>query len=98
MPRRATLVDFSEIFEHAEKQFGVHWNNCCDIFHRGRIIITDDDHNVEFTLEELQNDLKYDAENPTRSSAYSKDEKLAYEILVDFMKANELSEMYVTND
>lgn len=26
-------VDYSEVFNFAEKKFDIGWNNCCDLFH-----------------------------------------------------------------
>jgi hypothetical protein len=31
-------IDTSELFAYAEKNFGLDWNTCCDVFHRSQFL------------------------------------------------------------
>lgn len=98
MPQSKITVDFGEIFNYAEEKFDVHWNKCCDIFHRGGILCSPESSNMEIDLDTIKSNLKWDEENPDRKYVYSEDKKLAYRILISFMEKHNLEEMYVIND
>lgn len=90
MPKKQTTADFAEIFEFAKEKYGWEWNYCCDIFHRGRILVNDEDKDKSFDLDELEYVLE---------EKYYKGEILeGYEIVKEFMLENNLTEMRVLND
>lgn len=98
MPKNKITVDFDEIFNYADEEFGVHWNKCCDIFHRNEILCTPESRNMEICLSTIESNLKWDKEHPDSKYPYSEDNKLAYKILISFMEKHNLKEMYVIND
>lgn len=79
--------DFSEIFRFAEKNHGISWNKCNDVFFRS--LLDYEKHN-DFELEFLEADLEED-------KFYQESYKLATTILIDFMKENKVTEMRVMN-
>ncbi len=85
------IVDYSEIFDHADSRFGIEWDRCLEIFHEGRIILSEEGKNVEFSVEDLERTLRENEE----AESYK---ILGYKILLDFMKENDLNEIYVEND
>jgi hypothetical protein len=98
MPRKQIIVGFDEIFNYAEKEFGVSWNRCCDIFHKGAILCTDEGKNTTLDIGEIEHSLEWDKEHPETKYPLSEDTKLGYKILIDFMNKHKLEEMYVNND
>jgi len=89
-PTRVLVVDFTEIFDHAEKKFELCWDRCTEIFHEGRVIVDNHGGNVELRLEEL--------EKLSKEASHQGDKKLAHEILIDYMSENELKEIYIVNN
>lgn len=93
---KKTVVDFSDIFQFAKKKHNIEWNTCCDIFHRNPILVCDEGRNKEFDLEEFENEYKYCLENPGKY--FTESDKIGYPIVIEFMKENNLTEMYVENN
>lgn len=96
MPRKETIVDFDEIFVFAEEEHNIDWNSCCDIFHRGAILCTDEGKNRDIDLEEMEQSLEEYLK--TEPHYFTKEMRIGYPIVIDFMKKNNLTEMYVRND
>lgn len=95
MPRKLTVTDFSEIFEFAGKApYNVHWYRCCDIFH-SNLIVNDEGKNTTLYLNDLKDWIEHFKE---KGEEKYKDQILAREILVDFMKHHKLEEMFVENN
>lgn len=96
MPRNLTITDFSEIFEFAGKApYDLHWNRCCDIFHRNHVIVNEEGKHITLYLDDLKDWIEYFKE---KGEEKYKDQILAREILVDFMKQHNLEEMFVQNN
>lgn len=96
MPKRRTIVDFSEIFEHAIKHFNLTWNECNDLFYVGHEIMSSPERkNTEFYLDELEDDLHCLKEFIQVPKVKK---QRVYEILIHFMNENKLQEMHVEND
>jgi len=99
MPKKQVIVDFSEIFEFAEKKFGICWNICCDIFHgRDEILCSPENNNKTIYLQDKEAELKYDEEHPEAKYKLSAKKKQGFEVLVAYMKKHKLKEMLVLND
>lgn len=96
MPRQLTVVDFDEIFHFAKDNYDMEWNTCCDVFHRGSILCNEEGKDKKIHLEEIESSLQYLTERPT--SPRNEERKKGYEIVIDFMKQNNLTEMHVLND
>ena len=84
-----TEVDFSEIFEFAEKDHGIKWNAANDLFFRNEVLRYQ--RHDDLTLEDIEWELCEEG------FAAEGDVKKAFEILLDFMKKKNLKEMRVFN-
>lgn len=82
-----TEVDFSEIFQFAEKEYGIHWNPCNDLFFNTDIIRYN--RNTEIWLDEAKAEFEEDEDT---------NYKKAHEIIVAFMEKNNLTKMMVLCD
>jgi hypothetical protein len=83
-------VDFSEIFNFAKEHYGIEWNACNDLFFD---TILDYKRYNDFEVDELTAEL-VDVEPPT---TFTGDVRKAMEIILDFMKKNEVKSMRVMN-
>lgn len=97
MPKQIIVVDFDEVFHYAKEKHNIEWNKCCDIFHRGSILCTDEGKDLSVYLSDLEYSLEYD-ELPKNKLKYSEDKKLGIKILIEFMKKHNLEEAYIRND
>lgn len=93
-------TDFSEIFHFAEKEFGIGWNPCNDLFFGGPLTYQ------SFDDRELDELIEYtdEAGSGREIADYSKEEILkmrdndkAWFILGKFMIANNVKQMRVDN-
>lgn len=98
MPKREVIVEFSEIFEFAEKEFKMHWNQCCDVFYSGHETIqSPETQNKHAYLGDCESELEWLREN--KDHKYYNDNKAkTLEVLVAFMKDKKLKEMLILND
>lgn len=85
-------VDIGEIFRFAKNNFNLEWNRCCYIFQGLNEILPFKGH-AEFYLGDLEDDLDYAIKVDEES-----DIKLAYTILIAFMKHHKVDEMYYIGD
>ncbi len=95
MPRLENMVDFSEIFEFAEKYHNIEWNDCCRMFHNNHILIDDEGKNSSFELDYVNEVLKDPVKNIWRHTI---EKQKAWEIIKDFMEFHSITTMYVEND
>jgi len=85
-------VGYSEIFHFAEKKFGVGWNAANNLFwHDGPL-------NYQRTDDIELGEIEADLENTKIEYPEYKDLIKAYEILIAFMKENNVTEMRVNSD
>lgn len=92
MPKKQTIIDFSEIFYFAEKEpFNLHWNRCNDLF-------------FDTILTYKSSNNFYQQEAEAEFNAYLNDSKYkdsdickAWEIINAYMKGENLKEMLVLN-
>jgi len=80
-----TEVEINDIFDFTKLNYGHGWNDCGNIF---REVLPFKGHR-SFYLKDLEGDVN--------DNNY-KDFKQAYEILISFMKKNDLEEMYYVGD
>lgn len=82
--------DFSDVFHYAEKEFGIHWNTCNDIFFREELLNykSYDD----LYLDELEGNLE-DTEYPITDENVKK----GTEVLISYMKSLKVKELRVYN-
>jgi hypothetical protein len=97
MLKKQTTVNFSDIFDFAEKEpFNMSWNTCNDAFFREGILTYKGSNTIYLQDEEQQiiddNDPKY------AEYKWSEDLLKAHQALVAFMKKHKLKEMLVLND
>lgn len=86
-----TEVDFSDIFWFAEEEpWKISWNESNDLFFH--TILDYKSHN-DFYLSDLEHDFATYTEEDKTKKIYR-----AMQIMIDFMKKNEVEEMRVFND
>jgi len=81
-----TEVEINDIFEFAKKEFEKSWNDCGYLFHRTEVLPFIG--HKEFYRKELAEKIKYCEDDKDENR------KLAYEIILGFMKKHNLEEMY----
>ena len=85
------IIDFSDLFSEAEKRLGWGWNKCCDIFHRKEIICSPENPNSRT--------MYLDDEKYYEKKAKEGDETaMAYKLIHDIMKENNLEEVIINTD
>lgn len=82
-------ADFDELFYYAKEHFGLEWNPCDTIFFREDIIPYKG--YKDFELNDLWAEFSDNGERHYRSPERLK----AYEILIHFMKSNNVEELRV---
>lgn len=85
--KQITVACYSDVFDFANEKFKIHWNECCDLFHRSEYFSYRG--NTEFYLEEVEGDFN-DPE-----TFYDKRRK-QNEIMLAFMKENKLDKITIT--
>lgn len=98
------VVSCFDIFRFAEKEFGTHWNACCEMFHTNEVLTYKQTDDIDMTeclhqYEGMGAGLTDIAMVCTDfiSNMIVCDDK-AYLILAKFMHANKVERMLVTND
>jgi hypothetical protein len=90
--RQMWTVSFADIFRYAEKNFGMHWNKCNDVFfndlfrYKGHRIIHVEDMEYELEPEEVTD------------AGLNEDQLTARKAIIAFMKDNNVKEMIVLGD
>ncbi len=99
---RVTKTNFSEIFDYAEKKFGINWNECNDLFFNSETLsygsynefdLLDDDQGADF--EDLAVSLKDIKDDDVKN--ISDDNDRSNYIIWRFMKDNNMTYMFVDN-
>ncbi len=88
-------VNFSEIFEFAEKEFQIGWNQANDLFFNDVLIYKGFN---RFYLGDLQGEVECIQEEEIKNDKYLNKKVKPYQILIAFMKEHNLKEMLVLND
>jgi len=91
---KKNVADFADIFNFAKDNYGIDWNTCCDIFHRGAILCNDEGKDRDLDLEEIKMCL----EDDLKHKYYSKEQRQGWEIVVSYMEKEGVEEMRVEND
>jgi hypothetical protein len=90
-------VDFSDIFEFAERDpWGIGWNEANDVFFNNTL-------DYKRYNDFYKGDLEYDLEERQKKekgeeSGYERDRRIGQEVILAFMKENNLDEIRVMND
>lgn len=88
-------VNFSEIFEFAEKEFQVDWNQANDLFFNN--VLEYKSFN-RFYLGDLEGEVECIQEEEIKNDKYLNKKVKPYQILIAFMKEHNLKEMLVLNN
>lgn len=85
------VIDFYDLFNEAEKRLGWSWNKCCSIFHGKEVICSPESPNSK-TMELI--DEKY-----YQKKAKEGDEQaMAFKLIHDIMRENNLEEVTISTD
>jgi hypothetical protein len=110
--RVQNTVECFDIFNFAKEKYGIEWNACCDMFHRGSALTYKETNEFEpnimceyIDLEcELDDEETYDTLKVFNSitdedvKAEEDDDRKAYLIIVRFMQENNITQLLVLND
>lgn len=88
---KTTMIDTYELFKFAEKQFGIGWNPCNDLFFRSEVVKYEN-----YTEFELDEPLEY-ISSEGDSKDYTGDD-LAYWIINEFMIQNNLKSILINTN
>ena len=101
-------VCFSEIFDFAEKKYGIVWNDSCDIFHRKEVLTYKETNNFEPNVlcENIDNKrtlgddtLKvFNSITDEDVNAEENEWRKAHLIIIRFMQDNDVTQLLVLND
>ena len=91
-------TDFCEIFNYAEREFGIGWNPCNDLFFNDNAL-TYKSYN-EYNVDEiLENFAEGEQEIFTKEEIHNmSDTKKTYAIIHHFMVANDIDDIFIGND
>lgn len=88
-------VDFSDIFNYAEKRFDIGWNEACDIFFGNSLDYKSyNEYNISNLSEFYEGDFD---ESPSYFEDMS-DEQKSYYIIEQFMKEKDITDIFIEND
>jgi hypothetical protein len=97
MPKKEVTVGYDEIFYFAQENFGMSWNQCCDVFYHGHETLSSPEcPNKHIYLQDTEGELEYMQEHRDSKTFNTYREKTS-EVLVAFMKKHNLKEMLVLN-
>ncbi len=91
-------TDFSEIFNYAERVFGIGWNPCNDLFFNDNAL-TYKSYN-EYNVDEiLENFAEGEQDTFTKEEILNmSDKEKSYAIIHHFMVANDIDDIFIGND
>lgn len=88
---KTTMIDTYDLFSFAEKNFGIEWNPCNDLFFRSDVVKY-----KNYTEFELGEPLEY-ISSEEDSKDYTGDD-LAYWIINEFMVQNKLKSIIINTN
>lgn len=95
--KKQTVVTSAELLHFAEKELGISWNACHDIFYQGHeTLYSPESSNKTIDIIDVEDTIQWSNENKEHKY-YNANKEKTCEILKSFMLAHNLSEMLVVS-